>query len=44
MLKMIDETLDEALANQGTININKLLDCLEKIFINGKWNNEKIKY
>ena len=36
MLKMINETLDEALAtpstpiNQETININKLLDCLEK--------------
>ena len=36
MLKMIDETLDEALAtpsipiNQETININKLLECLEK--------------
>lgn len=36
MLKMIDETLDEALAtpsipiNQETININKLLDCFEK--------------
>ena len=36
MLKMIDETLDEALTtpstpiNQETININKLLDCLEK--------------
>lgn len=36
MLKMIDETLDEALAipstpiNQETININQLLDCLER--------------
>ncbi len=36
MLKMIDETLDEALSvpstpiNQETININKLLDCLER--------------
>ncbi len=36
MLKMIDETLDEALAipnipiNQETININKLLDSLER--------------
>ena len=36
MLKMIDETLDEALntpstpINQETININKLLSCLEK--------------
>lgn len=36
MLKMIDETLDEALnipsvpINQETININKLLDCLER--------------
>ena len=36
MLKMIDETLDEALStpsipiNQEIININKLLDCLEK--------------
>ena len=36
MLKMIDETLDEALAvpstpiNQETININKLLACLER--------------
>lgn len=36
MLKMIDETLDEVLAtpsipiNQETININKLLNCLEK--------------
>lgn len=36
MLKMIDETLDEALAtpstpiNQETININKLLECLER--------------
>lgn len=36
MLKLIDETLDETLAlpstpiNQETININKLLDCLEK--------------
>lgn len=36
ILKMIDETLDEALAtpstpiNQETININKLLECLER--------------
>lgn len=36
MLKVIDETLDEALntpsvpINQETININKLLDCLER--------------
>ena len=36
MLKIIDETLDKALntpsvpINQETININKLLDCLEK--------------
>ncbi len=36
MLKMIDETLDEALKtpsipiNQETINMNKLLDCFEK--------------
>lgn len=36
MLKMIDETLDEALnvpstpIDQETININKLLDCLER--------------
>lgn len=36
MLKMIDETLDEALnipsvpINQETININKLLECFEK--------------
>lgn len=36
MLKMIDETLDEALntpsipINQETININRLLDCLER--------------
>lgn len=36
ILKMIDETLDDALVvqriplNQETININKLLDCLEK--------------
>lgn len=36
ILKMIDETLDEALnipsvpINQETININKLLDCLER--------------
>ena len=36
MLKMIDETLDEALTtpstpiNQETININKLLNCLER--------------
>ena len=36
MLKMIDETLTEALAipstplNQETINVNKLLNCLER--------------
>lgn len=36
MLKMIDETLDEALStpntpiNEESININKLLDCLER--------------